>query len=73
MVDNGADVNSFFIIVLSIFDELNNNGTTVYLVLKTIVDTVLPLVLVLCLMCTILLVLFLVLAKDTGLSLKGGS
>ena len=52
MVDNGADVNPFCIIALSISDELNNNGTTVYMVLKTVVDTVLPLVLVLCLMCS---------------------
>ena len=52
MVDKGADVKLFCIIVLSISDELNNNGTTVYMVLKTVVDTVLPLVSVLCLMCS---------------------
>lgn len=52
MVDNGAGVIPFCIIVLSISDELNNNGATVYMVLKTLVDAALPLVLVLCLMCS---------------------
>ena len=52
MVDNGAGVIPFCIIVLSISDELNNNGATVYMVLKTLVDAALPLALVLCLMCS---------------------
>lgn len=47
----GADVTHLCIFVLSISDELAKYGATVYVVPKTVVDTVLPLVLVLCLMC----------------------
>lgn len=52
MVYIGADVTRLCIFVLSISDEWAKYGATVYVVPKTVVDTVLPLVLVLCLMCS---------------------
>lgn len=52
MVYIGADVTHLCIFVLSISDEWAKYGATVYVVPKTVVDTVLPLVLALCLMCS---------------------